>query len=442
MTHTTRSYIVMARIVAVLCSALFVSLVSRTHAGEPQNTDLLRFLPNHGNSVYNATGLLREWPPEGPKQLWRAEIGYGKSAIVEANGQAFTATEIDEKQYAICLDPLTGDIQWKVVLVSKNNRHFAWGPITSPVVDGDRVYMIGYDKDKDVWDMRCPIVCVKTDGTELWRVDETFWATEGSTPLVVGDTLFVAADSPQHVILVAVDKMTGKLRWSAAVDQLPRGRELAAASSLTYQVVDGIPQVIVATYGTREVFGMHADTGEIMWRCPYPADLVLGMVSTPVAIGSRLMICANEKKGLCFSALLQMQAVDGKITYRELYRSTELQTNHYNTAAIHDGAVFGFGGGKQAGFLHCTNFEDGRLLWKEEGRDWTKDQNLVVADGLIFALTSKNELVLAEAGREGYRELGRFELDVDVGRPQQPTIANGRLYIRGVKEAACYQIAE
>ncbi len=442
MTHTTRSYIVMARTMAVLGSALLVSLVSRTHAGEPENADLLRFLPNHGNSVYDATGLLREWPPEGPKQLWRAEIGYGKSAIVEANGQAFTATEIDDKQYAVSLDPRTGEIQWKVVLVSKNNRHFAWGPVTSPVVDGDRVYMIGYDKDKDVWDMRCPIVCVKTDGTELWRVDENIWATEGSTPLVVGDTLYVAADSLKHEILVALDKMSGKLLWSAAVDELPRGRELAAASSLTYQVVDGIPQIIVATYGTREVLGMHADTGEIMWRLPYPAALVLGMVSTPVAMGSRLLICANEKKGLSFSSLLEMQAVDGKIVPREIYGSTELQANHYNTAAIHDDAVFGFGGGSKAGFLHCTNFADGRLLWKVEGREWTKDQNLVVADGLIFALTSNNELVLAQATREGYRELSRFEVNIDVGRPQQPTIANGRLYIRGVKEAACYQIAE
>ena len=37
--------------------------------------------------------------------------------------------------------------------------------------------------------MRSPIVCLKTDGTELWRADKTFWGTEASTPLVVGDTL-------------------------------------------------------------------------------------------------------------------------------------------------------------------------------------------------------------------------------------------------------------
>jgi outer membrane protein assembly factor BamB len=187
---------------------------------------------------------------------------------------------------------------------------------------------------------------------------------------------------------------------------------------------------------------VHAETGAIMWRWPYPAELVLGLVSTPVAVGSRLMICANENKGLRFSALLDMQAADGAITFRERYGSTELQTNNYNTVAIHDGSVFGFGGGKQAGFLHGTDLEDGRLLWKDEGRHWTKDQNLVVADGLIYALTSGNELVLAEANREAYRELGRFQLDVEVGRPQQPTIANGRLYIRGVHEAACYQIAK
>jgi hypothetical protein len=137
-----------------------------------------------------------------------------------------------------------------------------------------------------------------------------------------------------------------------------------------------------------------------------------------------------------------MQAGGGKITHRELYRSTELQANMYNTVAIYQDAVFGFGGGAKAGFLHCTNLDDGRLLWKEESRDWTKDQNLVVADGLLFALTQGGDLVMAEASRERYRELGRVPVRIELGRPQQPTIANGRLYIRGNTTVVCYQIAE
>ena len=438
----TRLYIVAVGLITASSMRPFADTTSSVHAAEASNRDLTRFLPNDGNSVYNARGLLRKWPPEGPKELWRVEVGYGKSAVVEAGGLAFTAAETGDKQWALCLDPSSGATRWKRLLLPKKNRHFEWGPVTSPVIDGDRVYFIPYAIfENDVWEMRCPIVCLKTDGTELWRADKTFWATEGSTPLVVRDTLYVGADNPERVVLVALDKMTGKLRWATAAKS-EKDRELAAPASLTYQVVEGIPQVIVATYGTREVLGVHAATGEIMWRYPYPANIIIGLVSTPVAVGSRLFLSGGEGKGRNFSACLEMQAVRGKITCREVYRSTELQTNMYNTVAIYQDAVFGFGGGSKAGFLHCTNLEDGRLLWREDGKDWTKEQNLVIADGLLFALTKNDELVMADASRERYRELARVRLNLELGRPQQPTIANGRMYIRGSKSVVCYQIAE
>jgi outer membrane protein assembly factor BamB len=404
--------------------------------------DLLRFLPNHGNSVYEAKGLLRQWPPGGPKELWRTEVGWGKSAVVEAGGKAFTAAETDGKQWALALDPANGATLWKRLLLPKENRHFERGPVTSPVIDGDRAYFIPYaNHNGDVWEMRCPIVCLKTDGAELWRADKTFWASEASTPLVVGDTLYVGADNPERVVLVALDKTTGALRWSTVVKS-DKPRELAAPASLTYQVVEGVPQVIVGTYGTTEVLGVHAATGEIMWRYPYPADIIIGLVCTPVAIGPRLFLSGGEGKGKNFSACLEMRADGGKIAFREVYRSTELQTNMYNTVAVVENAVFGFGGGNRAGFLHCTDLADGRLLWKEEGRDWTKDQNLAAADGLLFAVTKGNELVMAEASRQGYRELGRARPNIELGRPQQPTIANGRLYLRGNTHVVCYQVGK
>ena len=82
------------------------------------------------------------------------------------------------------------------------------------------------------------------------------------------------------------------------------------------------------------------------------------------------------------------------------------------------------------------------MLWQHKHRDWTKDQNLVIADGLIFAITSGGELVLAEASRSGYRELGRVKVPADLDKPQQPTIANGRLYIRGTNAVVCYQVGK
>jgi len=68
------------------------------------------------------------------------------------------------------------------------------------------------------------------------------------------------------------------------------------------------------------------------------------------------------------------------------------------------------------------------------------DQPLIVADGLIFALTKKGDLVLAEANQTGYKELGRVATRIKLGIPQQPTIANGRLYVRGDTTVVCYQV--
>jgi hypothetical protein len=137
-----------------------------------------------------------------------------------------------------------------------------------------------------------------------------------------------------------------------------------------------------------------------------------------------------------------MYVGEQRIQCREQYLSTELQTNAYNTVAIYQDAVFGFGGNDRAGFLHCTNFADGELLWRQGGREWTSEQNLVIADGLIFAVNKNNELILAEASREGYHELGRVNVAMDLGRPQQPTIANGRLYLRGKEAVVCYQVGQ
>ena len=84
-------------------------------------------------------------------------------------------------------------------------------------------------------------------------------------------------------------------------------------------------------------------------------------------------------------------------------------SQRFDTVAIHQARSSALAATTPAGFLHATNLEDGRLLWKRADRESTTQQNLVVADGLIFALTKNNELVLAEASREGYQELGRVD---------------------------------
>jgi len=92
--------------------------------------------------------------------------------------------------------------------------------------------------------------------------------------------------------------------------------------------------------------------------------------------------------------------------------------------------------------LQCTDLESGALLWEQAGPDWSRKGNLTVADGLIFALTKKGGLVLAEANKTGYKELGRVNPGIRLAIPQQqPTLFNGRLYLRGNDTVVCYQAA-
>jgi hypothetical protein len=130
---------------------------------------LNRFLPNNGNNVQESSQLFRTWPTGGPQELWRAEIGNGKSTIVAGNG---------------------------------------------PILDGNRLYVFPYEAENDdFWKPRCPCFCLNIeDGSVIWSEQKEFNCSEGSTPVIVNDVLYVGGGGREN-ILAAVDKRTGKLLW-------------------------------------------------------------------------------------------------------------------------------------------------------------------------------------------------------------------------------------
>ncbi len=419
--------------------AVLSATVGSAIAGDG-NADLPRFLPASGNNVYQAKNLLRQWPTGGPRELWRVPIGAGKSGIAELNGRLYTATQVDNRQYAICLDPASGRTIWKRLLLPKGNHHVVQGPVSSPLADGRHVYFFPYDSDHDdFWEPRCPCFCLRADdGGIVWREAKAFNCTEGSTPLIVGDVLYVGGGGRENS-LAAVDKLTGRLLWKVGEDRdAGHAKVFVTGASLVYQEVGGIPQIIVCVF-KNDVMGVHAGSGRVLWHWRLGRATDSGIVPTPVVVGSRLLLSAFQG-GAGFSQCLDMTVRDGRIVPHLLYEDQRLQCNMFHTPSIHQGAVFGFGKGLAHEALQCTNFADGRLLWQRESADWKRDRQLTIADGLIFAITNKEELVLLEASRDGYKERGRVKPRIELGMPQQPMIANGRLYLRGEDTLVCYRV--
>ena len=399
---------------------------------QAKNTDLPRFIPSDGNKVFNANGLLRRWPAEGPRELWRVAVGQGKSAVVEARGRAFTLALEEQRQVAICLDPATGKTLWKTQLAGSEVG--ATEIVASPLVDGDRVYCVPARSGQEEG---LTVVCLRaSDGSEVWRGrDDLEHVAACPTPLIVGDVLYCplfSGNGPQPV-LVAVEKMTGKILWRAPAATWGEGRKCGSGiASPGYQVIDGIPQIILSVYSTpvNEIWGLDAHTGDLFWR--YGANAHYGMIPSPVAAGSRVFLCDGLPP---FSACLQMYVRAGRIKARQLYHDERNQCNQFNTVAVHDGCVYGFSNAA----LQCTRLADGKLLWQHDDHDWAHGPQLILADGLLFMLGTF-QLTLAAATPSGYRELGRVTHHVSLGYVQQPTLANGRLYLRGDKEVVCYDV--
>lgn len=61
------------------------------------------------------TGLLKQWPKEGPKVAWQVEtVGVGYSAISIQDGRIFTQGDLDGVEHVIALDAKDGRVLWAV----------------------------------------------------------------------------------------------------------------------------------------------------------------------------------------------------------------------------------------------------------------------------------------------------------------------------------------
>src|SRR4051812_12430668 len=114
------------------------------------------------NNVSKETGLLKSWPPAGPKLLWtfgQAGMGYAAPAVVGDRLYSMGARE--GKEYLFALDVNTHKKLWsgEVGPLFTNNR--GDGPRGTPAVDGDLVFALGGQGN---------LVCLKAaTGEPVWR---------------------------------------------------------------------------------------------------------------------------------------------------------------------------------------------------------------------------------------------------------------------------------
>ncbi len=382
------------------------------------------------NGISRETGLLKEWPAEGPKLLWQVkEIGDGYSTPAVVGDRLYLMSNTGkEDEFVQALSTSDGKQLWsaRVGKVGPNMGPQYPAARSTPTVDGDVLYALGSNGD---------LACLELDGKTRWQksLRTDFGGKPGTwayaeSPLIDGDVL-VCTPGGSEATLVALNKKTGETIWKSA---LPEGDEAAYASIIIVNA-SGIKQYV--QFLQKGLVGVEAATGKFLWRYDRTAKGSPANIPTPIAEGDFVYSAAGKSGG----AVVHLKADAGTVEAEEIYFQPKLPT------AI--GGAVDVGGylyGTNSQGLMCAQFGTGEVKWQDK---CIGAGSVCEAESRLYVHGEKGDVALVEATPEGYHEKGRFKLpdQPDRGKSQAwayPVVAGGRLYIRDLGVLWCYDIKD
>lgn len=205
--------------------------------------------------IYAESGLLDEWPEDGPEELWAIDsLGNGFGSPVFADAQFFITGEIDSISILHCFD-LDGKKQWQTKLGEDWVANFP-GSRSAPTVVGERIYAgSGFSSLFCVDRNNGDILWSKNFGNNPDSVHGRFGHAEAA--LVDGDKVFWTAGRPEQNV-VALDRFTGEFIWTS------KGLGEAYAYN-SPKLIKLARRSILVTFTAYHMLGFDTETGELLW---------------------------------------------------------------------------------------------------------------------------------------------------------------------------------
>lgn len=415
-------------LVVALCSISSLNLLA---------TDWAQYRgPNHDGA--SPEKILKVWPANGPRQIWKVPMTDGFSAITVGGGKAFTLElrDIEGAKQEVCvgIDAGTGKELWAVPLgIAKYDgggdsgtpdNSGGDGPRSTPSYDDGKVYTCS---------SRLVLKCLNAaDGKELWASDlikdhagrNIRWQC-GASPLIEGDLVFVAGGGPGESLL-AFDKKDGHVVWKGQ-------DELMTQSTPVATTILGTRQVIFFTQSG--LVSVAPATGSVLWRYPFKFRVATAM--SPVVSGDIVYCSAGYGVG---SGACKITKSGDTFTATQLwFQPANVIANHWSTPVCADGYIYGLFGHAQYGKapLKCVDLATGEVKWSKEGFG---PGGCTLVDGHVLVLSDAGDLVLVKTNPAAYTEVARSH--VLSGKCWNcVAISNGRIYARSTKEGVCLDVS-
>jgi len=413
--------------------------------------DWSQWLGNNRDSVWSDPNIMDQFPEDGPKLVWKADIEMGYAGPSVANGMVYVAdykkaegdatpdagkkSELTGQERVTCFDLETGQRKWQHSYDCAYKLSYPGGPRVTPTVNDGHVYSLGAEGH---------LLCLNAEnGAVVWEKDlkkeyelklAPHWGF-AAHPLVDGDTLFCVVGGSGSVA-VAFDKKTGAEKWRA----------------LTAKEQGYCPPTMIEAGGTKQLLIWHPEslnslnpqTGQVYWSFPMKPAYNMSIVA-PIKHGDYLYATALQGT----SILLKLGA--DQPTAEEVWRGKGVHPDH-NPPIIVDGHLYGV---DEKGHIRCFELESGEKLWESlaaatNGRPANSTTGFIVRNGdKYFIATEQGELIMAKMSPAEFEEVGRFKMLEPTNQTgnrnvvwSHPAFANQCVIARNDKEIVCYSLAK
>ncbi|MBI1831008.1 MAG: PQQ-binding-like beta-propeller repeat protein, partial [Planctomycetes bacterium] len=332
------------------------------------------------------------------------------------------------------------------------------GSRSTPLVFGDRGYLINYDSDKtksgvkieDVHEtIQERVMCLDAkNGEKIWQYTFPVFQTDivtsrlGWTNLAADPaTGYIYAHGTQG-FLFCFDGKDGKVVWRKSMNE-EYGRVSGYGGRVTSPIVDEelvILGMCSSSWGDQDgsVFAIKARTGEPVWR--YADFSISAINSTPVVAGNLVYVGHGEESAgtntqgrvICLDA---SQVVKGE---PKLVWKVDGIHARYSSPVI-DGDFFYIA--DDSGFLYCLDAKSGEENWKFKfGRGEVRGSP-ALGDGKIYIGEVSSNFHILQPGKSSCKRLDKKFFPgvggVDVELNGTPAIANGQVYFTTAEETFC-----
>jgi len=390
-----------------------------------QATDYPQWRGINRDGISKETGLLKEWPAEGPQLLWSISgIGNGFSSPSIANDTIYVTGMENDKEYLSTYD-MEGNLKWKKEYGNAYTKTFPEAR-TTPTIDGDYIYVISGTGE---------VVCFDTDGDIKWSVNafEKFEGKQGAwgtaeSPLIVDDKV-IYTPCGKNTTMVALNKNTGETVWTS--------KSLNDQSGYVSPILverGGKKQIITNT--GRYIIGVDAENGEILWEIlckDYKSPGDINCVSPVYSDGQVFITSGYNDVGI----MIKLSEDGSKAEV--IWTNPDLDVHHGGVVLV-DGYIYGANWINNGdGNWVCLDWNTGETMYDKK---WFNKGSIVSAEGMLYCYEEKDgNLGLVKATPDDFALVSSFKITQGKGPHWgHLVISHGKLYVRHGNALMVYDI--